>query len=397
MTDKKNKFIIELFKKVLLAYMIFSLLRVSSFPGLLPEGSIWKYIYARSSQLSAVIISLFYFRRRKISSFLLMWIFYTLAGVISSIFNGANFYYAIQSAYPVMAICMLNEMKIKKDREGYLKLFAQLMALLLTINMLILPFSEKLYGEYHYFLGNRNGFLFPCIAGTCLGYLSRKKNNQRREFFWYILIVSTINILWGGSTGGTLAWLIFVGLYLFPVLRKIITKTGFLFSTCLLLIAEVGIILFKVQNYFRFFIENILHKTISFTSRTLLWDQALEKIRNKLFLGYGIVAETSIFPLEQLEKGETVISYYSVHNELLRILYERGFLSLFFLTAIFLLCWLVVRSRIRDKDIYMIAISIYVVIFQMFTEAPGVYTLLLLLSLLYCHADIVEQKEAAYI
>ena len=82
-----------------------------------------------------------------------------------------------------------------------------------------------------------------------------------------------------------------------------------------------SIVLFRLQNLFAFFIEGVLHKGLSFTGRTDIWDKAIEMILESPFLGYGIAQSGKVY---RLSKGK----YYHAHNAFLEILVEGGVFAL---------------------------------------------------------------------
>ncbi|MFR3202482.1 MAG: O-antigen ligase family protein [[Clostridium] leptum] len=48
------------------------------------------------------------------------------------------------------------------------------------------------------------------------------------------------------------------------------------------------IVIFRMQNLFAFLIEDILHKNLTLTGRTVIWDRTLELIGEKPILGHGV-------------------------------------------------------------------------------------------------------------
>ena len=82
-----------------------------------------------------------------------------------------------------------------------------------------------------------------------------------------------------------------------------------------------GIVIFRLQNVFGFLIEGVLHKGLSFTGRTELWDLAIEKILKYPWLGCGYAHPTG--KVYRLAKGK----YYNAHNVFLEVLLEGGILA----------------------------------------------------------------------
>ena len=91
-----------------------------------------------------------------------------------------------------------------------------------------------------------------------------------------------------------------------------------------------------------------------------------------------------------MENNALRTSTFSTHNELLRILYEQGFLSLIILIAILLICWVTSHPFRRNPDIYLLYIALIALLIQMITEAPGIYSVMVILSLIWCYSNILR-------
>lgn len=84
----------------------------------------------------------------------------------------------------------------------------------------------------------------------------------------------------------------------------------------------------RAQNYFAFFIEGVLNKNVTLSTRTIIWDYALKMVKDSWMFGYGAVANNNRY----IFVGEFS---FNAHNIILQILLMGGLL----LMGIFLL-WL---------------------------------------------------------
>ena len=376
-----------------LMLILFFFIRLSSFPSFMPEGSAVKQIFARFSQLFTVYIVMKYVTRRRVSPIVLFWLLYILLGTVITAFTGGSLYSAIQLTYPVLSMCMLNELEMQANSRNYLSAYSILLTFFVTVNALLLPFSQELYGEYRYFFGNRNDVMIPCLFSTVISRLACSYRDRGNKLFYYNLLIGTLNIIWGGSSGGLLSWTAFLLLYFFPLLRTMLSKIGLFNAAVLVVCAEIGIVVFRIQNFFAFIIEDILHKSLTLTHRTLIWDEALPEIFKSPVIGYGIQKNTNLFTIQYMENNALRTSVFSTHNELLRILYEQGFLSLILLAAILLICWAASHPFRQDPDMYILYISLFALMIQMITEAPGIYSIIVILSLIWCHSNLLRRRQ----
>lgn len=383
---KKNR-IVHILSLIIILFLF---MRLSSFPSFMPEGSTAKQIFARFSQLFTVYITIKYFSRRRISPIVLFWILYMLLGLVTTVFSNGSVHSVIQLTYPILSICMLNELEMPTNSRNYFLAYSILLTFFVTINALLLPFSQELYGEYRYFFGNRNGVMIPCLFSVVISYIACSYSGKSKKLFYYNLLIGTLNIVWGGSSGGLLSWSAFILLYFLPVLKTMLSKVGLLGATTLIICAEIGIVVFRFQNFFAFIIEDIMHKSLTLTHRTLIWDKVLPEILRHPMIGYGVQKDTNLFTIHYMENNALRTSTFSTHNELLRILYEQGFLSLIILIAILLICWVTSHPFRRNPDIYLLYIALIALLIQMITEAPGIYSVMVILSLIWCYSNILR-------
>jgi O-antigen ligase len=118
-------------------------------------------------------------------------------------------------------------------------------------------------------------------------------------------------------------------------------------------------VVFRVQYYFAFIIEQLLNRSLDFTYRTGIWDAALIRIRQNPIFGRGYFIE-AINPLG---------TQTSAHNAVLSILLFGGFAALIVLLLI-LLSTSKKLMRYRNANISMIlSTTLFVYTLQMLTEA----------------------------
>ena len=78
------------------------------------------------------------------------------------------------------------------------------------------------------------------------------------------------------------------------------------------------IIGFQIQNLFSFIIENIFQKNTSLTSRTIIWDSALQSIGEHLLFGHGMLSGDAA---KTLLWGQSATH---AHNLMLDLLFSYG-------------------------------------------------------------------------
>ena len=80
----------------------------------------------------------------------------------------------------------------------------------------------------------------------------------------------------------------------------------------------VIIVLLRMQDRFEFIIKDLLHRDLTFTGRTLIWDYAIKNIKNNLLFGIGIYD----YKMRRLQTG-----VYHAHCTYLNVLFENGIIG----------------------------------------------------------------------
>ena len=148
--------------------------------------------------------------------------------------------------------------------------------------------GPDLYGAYYGALGYDNGFTIYLLAAFFWGILYQHiTGNKFRALLLIFAVHATAFYTWIGT--GIIALLVvdfLIIAYYFIGFRITLLKTYMIY-----VIAEIAIVLVQVQTWFSFIIVDLLHKDITFTGRTAIWDHALKLIPKKLIYGYGVMTQ----------------------------------------------------------------------------------------------------------
>ena len=111
----------------------------------------------------------------------------------------------------------------------------------------------------------------------------------------------------------------------------------------------------RCQKYFSIIIEKLLHKSLSFSGRTDIWDAYVKKIMDSPIIGYGNSTKTEMYVYIK-EFGRSYL--YGPHNALLELLNAGGIL----LAGMFILIYCYIgKQLLKNKENQLAAIiSIYV-------------------------------------
>lgn len=172
--------------------------------------------------------------------------------------------------------------------------------MLVLINLLIMLFfpmglyqtiSSDTISNYYLF-GAKNQMVAPIM--TCLffnmetAYRSYNKIITKTSLFMCFICV--IELIIGGSGTGLIVLTAFIILCLLELRKQKISSN---FCLIVLLLSFFAIVIFRIQNIFSFIIVDILHKSLTLSDRTYIWDAAIESILSHPILGTGITDSLS--------------------------------------------------------------------------------------------------------
>lgn len=257
--------------------------------------------------------------------FALISLFY-LPQIISTFENGGMIIRALQFYFSLVVIGLWFFTFTRYDNAIINVLFYYL-ALLVTVNLIVFfAFPEGVYVEYsmwgerlsYWILGMNNSFApFVLLNEVIAAYLFLKK---KKPIYLIAIIASILTSLFASSATmlvgvGVLSILIMLSFIFRKIIHNTFTNLFFIASFLLFFL----IVVFSRQDMFAFFIENILGKNLTLTSRTIIWERSFAYIFQKPILGYGLLNTDDV---------RNMLSASHQHNFYLNILFQGGFLSL---------------------------------------------------------------------
>lgn len=298
------------------------------------EGTDWlETIFDLWRLLAAAVICAMYgyglLRHKKRPSAVLVFLgIYLGFIVLSSLLRANNLWSVANYSLTILTFCMLLELSLRDSPQMTLDMLVYPLTVLVLSNFMLLclfPGGLCVGGSYFYrynFLGIDN-FLAPIlIPYMFLVALRSTVKTGDLDWFAYLMIgVSAVTLLLIWSATGLMGLAVALIFLLFFYQRRAQTLFNFVTAESVGFGLFFSIVLFRLQNLFAFFIEGVLHKGLSFTGRTDIWDKAVAMFLDSPFLGYGLAQTGKVY---RLAKGK----YYHAHNAVLEILMEGGLFSL---------------------------------------------------------------------
>ena len=294
--------------------------------------------------------------KARISKFMFSVILFMLTLLIITIYKNGDVTAAIKQFIDYLYPIFWMEHILDNYERPMLRLILQYFGLLCVANVLIaviLPEGIARSGtNIIYLLGldNKISFTYIPIFALSLMYIEKFCNKDRKLLFYIISIIvfTASNVLvWavGGLMGFSLMLMLwFANFYMSKLhtLRKLIN-----FRSCIIAVAIVCylVVFSKIfqKGILADFIVNVLHKTVSFSSRTVLWEQAITKVKKSLYIGYGLT-KTTLFDFAFFNRNG-ILKGFSSHNGYLRLLLEGGIVLL---VMYFNMLFSVTRGKIKE-------------------------------------------------
>lgn len=258
-----------------------------------------------------------------------------------------------------LGMCLLFFLWLRNNPKVLLKSFSffQIYIYLNLITIILFPdgmYSSPTY-DANWFLGYKNiqiRTILPIVAIVLINSYYQRNKLTRSNFF--LIFCCILTFLLNRSSTSLVGFSIFILLFAFfrkrELPRIISVKTGIAAVAAFFVL----IVVMKSQYMFAFFIEDVLHKDLTFTDRVTIWDRTLPLIKKSLALGYGYMTSASYVSLYKAD-------YFThPHNYTLYILMTGG---------LSLLTVLLMGYYFADKSLSATRESIYskLVLFTLFS------------------------------
>lgn len=237
--------------------------------------------------------------------------------------QNTNFSFLINSTGPAVAISLLTDYCMQKCPKTFIHIISLTFTILFTINFItIIIFPSGIYQTSRlqgslWFMGYDNGWIYLLIPYICFSLMHSEMKYGKLFSFYSIYaitlsIVSEFIVFSGTGVMSVLFYFAFL-IIMRTKLSDVAIKPKYLLG--IFYIGTILIVILRLQNLFKFIIVDYLHKDLTLTGRTYLWDYALSVIKSNLILGVG-------------ECGYTVVglhgSYLHPHCLILDLLYKGG-------------------------------------------------------------------------
>lgn len=254
------------------------------------------------------------------------------------------------------------------------------LSFLIYLNFVLLLFSpngiwegKEIDDANRYLLGgNYNQMGKAFILAIALNSIYTHRNAQLKKNLILLSVISVVSLLLVGSKTSTVGVIILISFTLLPTSK--LRSAGLLAFAIVYCVFQVSVVLQggEVTNpYVVDFVENVLHKDMTFTYRTDIWYQSVLSIAHSPVIGYGY---------QSPEWYEQEIGGVMPHNYVLSVLMKGGIVLLLCAIANILLAYR--QYRIHNNYTHQILfITLFILLFMQLFE---VYSFLIVAILFTC-------------
>ncbi len=314
---------------------------------------------------------IFVWKHKTRSKIAILVIFYHIYLISVTIFRHGAVNDIVTDSIIFVGLTILTELVIHDDSTFLVKELLNLLIIELFINAFtIIIFPNGLYVteyfKYNFFLGYDNQHINIMLPALILALIKYKYKLKNSKFSLAVTIFLNLFIALSRFSGATLVVIFLTFILSLPIVTNrtwifngknyFLTNIVMFFSICIM----------KLYNGFRYIIENILGKSMTFTGRIYIWDRALYYIKQNWLFGYGV--ETYTYRDQKMNLPWYYPAELHAHNRFIETMYRGGLV----LTVIYLIILIIAfKGTMKSKNIIaakMIAIGIFVYLTGMLTE-----------------------------
>ena len=374
---------IKIFIIIFFAFKISSLSYISSFLNL---------SFFLIQTVIVVILLLAFFIKKRMNKLDGLFLLFYLALFISTVINKMEMTNYIKDVVSATILYVSVKYGVEKNPKKYFKYASIILLTYTLINtfIAIYLYPNPMFRDHSnpiFFLGGDNTSIriYLYSIGVCFAnkYINAKKISFPLLSIFNLAVFSFLRDI---GSGKVCVFDIFIGM-LFITLKRRMPKD------ILLKIVIVNTIMFNLLmslakiNFAKNIITNILHRDMTLTGRTIIWDITVNKFIDRPIIGHGMIADLDF---QAMLGGITGIN---AHNTYLMILFNGGII----LFIIFIFALLVVRRQFNDVKIpkwfYVFPILLFTIMVRSQVEGWDVPWLFPIMVILFYAKEIIQETD----
>lgn len=261
----------------------------------------------------------------------------------------------------------------------------------------VVLFKQGLYSRINdaygvtteWFLGARNNFIIWLFPGLIIAWLYREYFKKNTRCYLLTIVIVLTEIMQGSATA-LVGITLFIICILLPFAKKLFTPIN---SMIFASIAFLIIIVWRSFDFLEPIIVDVLGKTMTFSSRLGIWDNAILAISNRPITGYGILSTSNTISI--LGNMGTFIWEGATHTHahILQILFQGGLIGFFIFLWIYYLDLKICAKLWKNRCAQICTFGIFAYTIMGITEVFEYSLMYLILILPFYLYKIVDQNN----
>lgn len=316
----------------------------------------------------------------------LLYFIYFVYQEIIAIYLHANVITPISNAINIFTLILLFNYFSHSDIQRTLHIFACVFAFIVCLNFMTLLIAPNGIFNGKFLIGgnyNQMGILLLCAMITCA--VNYQTSHKHLVLLLCVIILSISSTFLVGSMTATVGLTIFA-LSLLLRTKRVQRIALFVFLIFIVLFLAVAVFLQgDISEYpiVVYFIENVLHKDLTFTARVAVWDNVRYFIEQSWLIGYGTQNSTWF---------EDNFGVTTAHNIFYQQMIEGGAIQLGILCAIILgIISNCIKNRHFQQENLLFGICVAFLMMG-FESYPIFYTLYLFMLVYYVPTIYAKQS-----
>lgn len=321
---------------------------------------------------------------KKINKFdMIVFLFYFIL-IFSTLINSGSINDLVKEVISFFSLYYVIRYGIEKNAKDFVNVFSKYIMFLTLTNTLstIIYYPSSMFRDNNnpiFFCGGDNTAVRLYLIAILFYFMNCKLNKKKIKFPFLpllnLLVFSIIRDLGGGKVCFMIMFLGILYLMKGTKMPKKVMKNIILVNILLFIL----LVITNKMEIFKFLIVNVLHRNLSLTDRTVIWDITINKIFNKPIIGYGMIDGL---------KFQSMLPYITginAHNTYLMILFDGGIV----LFSVFLLIMIFASVKFdkikHDRWIYIMPITLLALMIRAQIEGWDVMWLIILAMLIYMY------------
>ena len=334
----------------------------------------------------AIVLMLYFRSPQRIDALGFFMLLYGVVVTYSSFTMQSDSKFSVLSiGFDVFMIWCLFRLYLPQCAQLILESFITSLAVCIYINFILLLLYPNGIRGWFLLGGNYNQMgrtLIPAIA--IHGFYTLQYGKKKLSFI-ALSTISLLTVLYVGSKTSTVGLVLLLIFYF--VRSAQIRKWIFISFISVYIIFQIFTVFMpqdlSENEYITYFVEEVLHKDLTFTNRSTVWAKTILLIADSPIYGYGHRAP---------DWFSNLLHVKTTHNQILHVLIMGGFIALsIFITQIVL----AIKSYAKNRNIatQFLFFGLCTFFFMMIMETYNYTYIALLLLILYNIKDFVSNYE----